>query len=135
MTIASTIKSSRQDRRSVFNQPVPSITLSVILTIALKIFIQRAWPYLNSFWHDWSRTVIATLVVSFIGVFLFQFRKRFQAMYGVSEVVFALVVIWINSAKAQSEGDATSRAAVVGGAYLIVRGLTNFYEGKKKEVT
>ncbi len=135
MTTESATKSSRLPGGNVINQPVVSITLSVLLTVVLKLLIERGWPHLTGLWHDWSRTVIGTVVISVIGAILFVFRKRFQAIYGLSEVGFAFFVISINLAKAQRQGDATSRIAVVGGAYLIVRGLTNYYEGKKKETT
>ena len=132
MRADSATKSTRQRRRSVFTEPVVSIILSILLTIALKLLVEKAWPYLTGLWNVWWFTAFATLVVLLTGWFLFLFRRRFQVVYGLSEIGFASVVISSNIARAQTTGDAASLIAIVGGAYLTVRGLTNYDEGKKK---
>lgn len=114
------------------SNPVLSITLSVLLTIALKLFIERDWPHLLGFWDVlWFRT-ICTVAVAGIGVGLFLFRKYKQHLYGGSEVGVGLALSWINIERAQTAKDAASWITVGAAAYFIVRGLTNWQEGKKR---
>ena len=132
MTVNSATKLSRSGPRNVFTQPVVSIILSILLTIVLRPVVEKAWPYLTNLWHLWWFRAIATLVVLLCGVALFLFRKHHQAMYGLSEIFFATAVIWTSIARAQTTLDAASLIAIVGGAYLTVRGLTNYDDGRKK---
>jgi hypothetical protein len=112
------------------SNPVLSIILSALLTIALKLLIERGWPYLPGFWNVlWLRT-IGTVVVFGIGVGLFLFRKYNQLLYGGSEVGFGLALSWINIERAQTAKDAASWITVGAAAYFIVRGLTNWQEGR-----
>lgn len=109
------------------NNPPVLIVSSVLLTVALRL--------LSDFGYVWWIRPIGTLFVFLVGVALYLFRKHYQRVFGVSEVIFALTVSWISIARAQILQDAASRIAVVAAAYLIVRGLTNYDEGKKKAIT
>jgi type II secretory pathway component PulF len=111
---------------------VVSIVLSILLTIVLRPLVEKAWPYLTSFWHLWWFRTVATIVISLSGGALFLFKKRFQTIYGWSEICFAVFVIGTGIERVQTAGDAVSWSAMVGGVYLIVRGLTNCDEGLKK---
>ncbi|HJS23431.1 MAG TPA: hypothetical protein VJ751_03610 [Pyrinomonadaceae bacterium] len=127
-------KSPGKRGKNVFTEPVVSIILSILLTIALKLLVEKAWSDLTGLWNRWWFTAIATLVVLLSGGALFLFRRRFQAMYGLSEIGVAIFVIWTSLVRAQTTGDAASVIAIIGGAYLIVRGATNYDEGKKKRL-
>jgi hypothetical protein len=129
----SATKSSGRRRIFIAN-PVVSIIFSVLLTIALKVLIEKSWPYLTALWNVWWFITIGTMVVALIGRGLFLFRKYYQMLYGASEVGFALAVISINLGKVQKETNAASWIAIVAAAYLIVRGFINLEEGKKKRV-
>jgi len=108
------------------NNPLVSIVLSVLLTIALRL--------LSDFGYVWWIRPVGTLFVFLVGVALYLFRKHYLRVFGISEVLFALIVGWISIARAQILQDAPSRIAVAAAAYLIVRGLTNYEEGKKKAI-
>jgi|SRR6185503_5137618 len=109
------------------NNPLVLIVWSVLLTVALRL--------LSDFGYVWWIRPIGTLFVFLVGVALYLFRKHYQRVFGVSEVLFALTVTWVSIARAQILQDAASRIAVVAAAYLIVRGLANYEEGKKKAIS
>jgi hypothetical protein len=108
------------------NNPLVLMVLSVLLTVALRL--------VSDFGYVWWIRPIGTLFVFLVGVALYLFRKHYQRVFGVSEVLFALTVSWISIARAQILQDGASRIAVVAAAYLIVRGLSNYEEGRKKRV-
>jgi hypothetical protein len=132
MEADSTRKSSTQRKIVFIDNPVVSIILSVLFTIALKALVVKTLPSLTSLWDDWWSTTIGTLVIALIGWGLFLFRKNNQTLYGFSEIGFAITAIWINLGKLQETPNATSLLAVVAATYLIVRGFINWEEGKKK---
>jgi hypothetical protein len=127
-------KSPDQHKKTVFTEPVVAIVLSILLTILLRLLLEKVRPYLSGLWHLWWFRTVATVLVSIIGGALFLLKRRFQTVYGLSEIGFALVVIWSGIGRVQTSGDAASWIALVGGAYLIVRGLTNYDEGRKKRL-
>ena len=127
-------KSSRRRGITFITNPLLSIILSVLLTIALRLLIESTWPYLPGLWNVWWFRTIGTFIVALIGGGLFLFRKYHQVAYGLSEIGFALTVCWISIGRAQTAQDAASWIAVVAAAYFVVRGLTNYEEGKKKRV-
>jgi uncharacterized membrane protein len=133
MMTQQTANSSRRRGITFIANPVLSIILSVLLTIALKLLIERG-PYQPDFWDVlWLRT-IGTIAVALTGVGLFLFRKYNQLAYGASEVGSALAISWISLGRVQTANDAASWIAVVAAAYFIVRGLINCEEGKKQAV-
>ena len=136
MEADSTTKSSTQRKIVFIDNPVVSIILSVLFTIALKALVVNTLPSLTSLWDAWWATTIGTCFIALIGWGLFQFRKKNQTLYGFSEILFAIIAIWINLGKLQSEEppNATSLLAVVAATYLIVRGFINLEEGRKKRV-
>lgn len=127
-----TTKSSTRRELILIANPVVSIILSVLLTIGLRVFVIRYWPDLTSLWSVWWRRTISTFVIALIGWRLFLFRKHYQWLYGISEISFAVAVIWISLEKVQTKQDPASWIAIVAAAYLVVRGLINCEEGMKK---
>jgi len=112
---------------TLINNPVLLMVLGVVLTVALRL--------LSDFGYVWWVRPIGTLFVFLVGGGLYLIKKHYQRVFGVLEVVFALTVSWISIARAQILQDAASRIAVVAAAYLIVRGLTNYEDGKKQAMT
>jgi len=112
---------------TLINNPVLLMVLGVVLTVALRL--------LSDFGYVWWVRPIGTLFVFLVGGGLYLIKKHCQRVFGVLEVVFALTVSWISIARAQILQDAASRIAVLAAAYLIVRGLTNYEEGKKQAMT
>jgi len=132
MRVELATKSFRRRALTLPNNPLVSIVLSVLLTIALRLLIEKALPNLRDFWYVFRR--IGIFYVLLIGVGLYLFKKHYQRVFGVSEVLFALVISWIYIARAQILQDAASWIAVIAAAYLIVRGLTNYEDGKKQAI-
>src|SRR5215213_592427 len=116
---------SSEERTSVLKtEVILVIFLSIFLTILLRLLLENTWPYLKDIRQLWWFTPLGTAVVFVVGVVLFQFKKRYQLVYGLSEIGVALVIIWLNVVKTKTTVDAASLIAITGGAYLIVRGLT-----------
>jgi hypothetical protein len=129
MQAESATTSSTRREVTVITNPVVSIVLSVLLTIALKSLIERTWLYPTALWNGWWPRTIGTIVVAGIGAGLFWLRKRYQTLYGISEVSLGVAGIWAIFGKLQTAPDPPSWVALVAAAYLIVRGLTNCEEG------
>jgi 1,4-dihydroxy-2-naphthoate octaprenyltransferase len=130
MSADSTKESLRERAITFTSNPLVSIALSVLFTIVLRLLIKKAWPDVT----DWWVRPIGTLYVLLAGVGLYRFRKYFQKHYGLAELGVAVLFSWISIGRAQILQDAGSKIAVVVAAYFIVRGLTNYYEGKEKAV-
>lgn len=125
---------SVQPEKTVISNPVVSIVLSVVLTIALKSLIEKPALYPTARWKQ----TVGTIVVAAIGAGLFWLRKRYQTVYGVTEVSLGVYGIWTFVEKLQTAGaptwDAPTWVALGAAAYLIVRGLTNCEEGTSQIV-
>jgi hypothetical protein len=119
-------------------QAAGTILLIALLTYRLAKAVAPLWalvsPHASSLWSVWWFNVLGTLVVLMIGVGLFLFRKHYRIFYGLCEVGFAISVGWISLARAHRVQDATSWIAVVAAAYLVVRGLDNYEEGRKEAI-
>lgn len=109
-----------------------SIAFGTLIKLAFDVFVALVWPRLTAFFHVWWLTFFGTIVVLLIGLVLFKFKKRFQRLYGLTEIGFALAVAWSSIFRAQSTADTTSWVAVLAAAYLIVRGLGNYDEGRRR---
>lgn len=86
----------------------------------------------------WGVVAICTIGTLIAGVVLFIFRFFARAVYGASE---ALVGIVVGGGRAFQEGHwptdgiAFHLALLTAGAYLVVRGLDNIYQGTRDEKT
>ena len=86
----------------------------------------------------WGVVTICTMGTLIAGVVLFIFRFFARAVYGASE---ALVGIVVGGGRAFQEGHwptdgiAFHLALLTAGAYLVVRGLDNIYQGTRDERT
>jgi len=105
---------------------------AVVLQL-LKLAVLAVWPKVSFLLHAWWATFIGTVLVLLVGVGLFVFKKHYQRFYGLAEIGFALVVTWASLVRAKSANDAASWIAVLAAAYLIVRGLNNYQEGKNAQ--
>lgn len=126
---SATTSSTRREVTVIVN-PVASIVLTVLLTIVVKLLIERPSLFPTERW----RQTIATIVVAGMGAGLFWLRKRQQIFYGTSEVILGVIGIWTIFEKLQKTPDPPSWVALIASAYLIVRGLTNCEEATTKVV-
>ena len=111
------------------------IAIWVVFLQVAKRGVLAIWPRVSGFLHVWWVTLIGTALLLFIGIGLFFFKKLSQRLYGLAEVGFALAVGWASVVRARSTSDAASWLAVLASAYLIVRGLSNYQEGKEERRT
>jgi hypothetical protein len=116
----------------ISRHPLSAVVLGALSAAILEKLFTALGPKLGSFLHVWWVTVIGTIVVLISGSGLFLFKKTYQALYGLAEVGFALAVGWTSMMRVQTIGDGASWIALVAAAYLIVRGLSNYEEGRKK---
>jgi hypothetical protein len=133
-TIESDPRSSGQEVIVLSNNPTMSIVLSVLLTIALRLAVERHWSLLNGFWTVWEVTIVGTLLVLLGGGLLHFFRKYDQTIYGMFEIMVGIATTASQIAKAQQDHYLASKIAVGVSAFLIVRGLSNIDEGRKQKL-
>lgn len=112
--------------------PLVIAVFSILASVIGEAFIHWIWPYLTSFLHVWWFRAVGTLTVLLIGWGLFRFKKHYQTVYGMAEIGFALTGGWASLGRVQIAQDISSWIAVIASAYLVVRGLTNYEEGKNK---
>jgi hypothetical protein len=68
-----------------------------------------------------------------IGGLLYVVKLKTQLLYGLLELSFAIATIWYTTSdESQKIENAANLVKIAGGAYLIVRGLTNIKEGRDK---
>jgi hypothetical protein len=104
-----------------------------LLQTGFEILSTLLWPKLTRFLNVWWLPLIGTFLIVVTGFGLFIFRKYYQKWYGLAEIVFASAIGWSSVIRIRST-DIASWTAVLAAAYLVVRGLTNYDEGKKKEL-
>lgn len=131
-TIESAPRSLKQWAIVLTKNPTISIVLSLLLTIGLRLTVERYWPRLDGFWTASEVIIVGILLVLLAGWLLHLFRKYYQTVYGVSEILFAIAATGTQIAKAKRDQNLAAWVAVVVSAFLIVRGLTNIEEGRKK---
>lgn len=67
------------------------------------------------------------------GFALFYFKLKQQLFYGICETAFAFAVVYYNADKGTNGFKNMSTVlTLVGAVYLVVRGLNNIYDGRKK---
>jgi hypothetical protein len=103
--------------------------LTVWVFVASILFITRLIALLK-FASDHlvlpSQVPVTAVTIVLVGVGLFVFRVCAIDKYGWAEVAFALASIWVSVSKAfAAPHDSNSWIAIVGAAYLLVRGLDN----------
>jgi hypothetical protein len=117
--------------------------LADALTIASVIFICLlfygaiefvrfyVWPLLRELLHYRWFALLGTITVFVVGLGLFMLKSRYQRVYGLAEVAFALAVSWSIMKNSQEIGNAGTLFTVIATAYLVVRGLSNYAEGRR----
>lgn len=75
------------------------------------------------------QTIVGVGVVLLVGIIAFALRLWLRRIYGMAEVLFALVVAWnvLNASNQLSTFQAL--IALVSAVYLVVRGLDNWLQG------
>jgi hypothetical protein len=127
-------KLETHELRDTLIGPLISGGIAVLTAYAFEFFITALWPKLRSVLVIWRLSLIGTIVVLLIGLGLFLFKKHYQKIYGLAEIGFALAVGWTSITRAQSSSGVGSWTAVLAAAYLVVRGLSNYDEGRKREL-
>ncbi len=92
----------------------------------------RLRPKLFSVVGIWWPTLVGTILVLNLGLGLFLFKKHYLKAYGLAEIGFALAVAWSSIRRILSTNDAASWMATLAAAYFVVRGLSNYDEGRKR---
>ncbi|WP_247841628.1 hypothetical protein [Pseudomonas sp. MWU12-3103b] len=125
-------------------QGLLSIAVSFFCSfLFLLIFLSfvLCFKYLISMvWSGATDTLRFSLLVGFftlvVGGFLFLVRLKWRATYGLSEVGVGFLIASHRAYGEQVLNNVNSDfylAVLVGGIYLVVRGLDNFYQGRELE--
>jgi hypothetical protein len=89
-------------------------------------FVPTGLKLLNQSVGPMVKLPVLVLTIATIGSALYIFRVYRRTEYGLAETVFALASIYVASSKSLSGPlDGNSWTTLVGGAYLLVRGLDN----------
>jgi hypothetical protein len=119
--------------------PKPREIFKSVITIAAALavigLLINAIPLLVTYLQttvkqEWLRLIYLTALTA-SGAGLFLFRKKYRMQYGITEVCSALVLGW-KALGFVSDGNLGDLAALIGVAYLIVRGFDNIDEGRKQ---
>jgi TRAP-type uncharacterized transport system fused permease subunit len=109
--------------------------LAVILVMILVIW--KLFPLFFNFIGSalsvrWQRDLIGILVVFVCGYGLYFLRQKRRAVYGLVEIIFAIISTWFAINSIEDKPDITTWLALAGAIYLTVRGLDNFLLGKEE---
>ena len=106
--------------------PLLAMVCGSLFYKALSFLFGTLWWLLNLR----GATLVGTILVLLLGAALFYFKKHHQKFYGLAEIGFALAVSWSSIMRVQSISDATSWITVLAAGYLVVRGMSNYDEGR-----
>jgi len=112
--------------------PLLALVVGSLLYQGLSVLFATLWPKLKLLLDLRGVTLVGTIVILLLGAVLFYFKKHYQKLYGLAEIGFALAVSWSSMMRTQSMSDATSWITVLAAGYLVVRGMSNFDEGRKR---
>lgn len=107
----------------------------VILSLYSSVVDSVSWMQAPNFNANLANA-ISLFVVSISGYILFLVRKRYRSMYGATEILVGLAIAANNAQSLYKKGDfdlTLILAFITAGVYLVVRGLDNFYEGRKEK--
>lgn len=128
------------DRPKRRSRPHPAIGWSIFLSSAIAAAVNALIPYLPrvygffvSFLSEFWANLIGLLIVISIGMGLYFIREKQRIFYGWLEIVFALISGWYGVSKMATAGFAEA-ISVVAAIYLMVRGIDNIMEGRKKQL-
>jgi hypothetical protein len=89
--------------------------------------LSEVWQAVST---SWPLQFLGTLVLVAISIWLYRWKVVHRASYGAAEFVFAFVVGFGSVGAVAAQGMA-ALLGVVSSAYLMVRGIDNFMEGRK----
>jgi 2-polyprenyl-3-methyl-5-hydroxy-6-metoxy-1,4-benzoquinol methylase len=109
-----------------------AILVGVPAAIALIIFLSEVIPHFFSLLkgqvkNDALLAAICSGFTLLFGTGLFYLRKSKRKLYSILEIVFAMATIWVATIKLEVQGDLSVWLAIGASAYLMVRGLDNWY--------
>jgi hypothetical protein len=80
-----------------------------------------------------NQTIFTIVATAFVALVLFQFRRSCRVVYGVSEAAVGLLVAVNHVSRETTLNTSLYVAVLVGGVYLVVRGLDNMEVGINAE--
>jgi predicted nucleic acid-binding protein len=124
--------------RQVVRKQKTYLALSIILGFLASLFGNFTYshlPYLIQTFHVWG----VVIAVPIIGIALYWARERFRLFYGTFECLIGLIMAWSSLLPKfdHSELNLGFGIKLLGGLYVIVRGLDNVgkgIEGTRMEV-
>ena len=107
------------------------INLSVGLGFAsLQTFVGRHKAFFSRLTGNGRLWLVIVLIL--LAYLLVLLKRHYQSLYGTIEVVFAVVSSWQILGSNQAGG--TKLIAIVGGVYVMTRGMTNLSEGMSRRL-
>lgn len=102
--------------------------------LAVSIKDMYSWILTPTF-SESSNIILVVILTMFFGVLFFYCRLKWRAIYGITELIFGLIIAAnktteINSLELNSSFYLTFLTASI---YLVVRGLDNIHQGLTKE--
>jgi len=112
-------------------ETVTFLFLGVLFFGGILLVRGTVWPQLRELIHYRWFAMFGTTAVFVVGLGLFLIKKRYQRLYGLAEIGFGLSLSWSIMKSPEAVGSMASWVAVIATAYLVVRGLSNYAEGRK----
>lgn len=108
------------------------VFLALVLCFALWPFLLLGtWSYAyQTLQSSWVFRIIAFLVLMLLGWGMYLLRESFRIFYGSAEICVGATMCWLGVNAATADA-LPSVIAIVGGVYVIVRGLDNYFQGMK----
>jgi hypothetical protein len=105
-----------------------SLVIAVVLLFVWPFALVAFWDRLAQTAHSpWKRAAL-TGALTVLGFLLYLARRFARLWYGAAETVLGIAFCWAGLLSVSAVSWA-SAASVVGGVYIIVRGLDNFQQG------
>ena len=112
-----------------------SFVLFALLLIAVSFLfvwpfaLVRFWSYITSAAHSPWKRILITVGLTVLGVSLYLARSFARSLYGVAEMLAGVAFCWAGLVPPVSSGRWGPAGSIVGGIYIIVRGMDNLLLG------
>jgi hypothetical protein len=104
-----------------------------LISNLLFSYFPNVYGFLSSFLSQFWINLIGIIVIGIVGSLLYLLRERKRIWYGAIEVSFSLAYGWYAINKVASVGYVET-ISVIASIYLVVRGIDNVMEGRKKQL-
>jgi len=108
------------------------LTSAVLLIAGAALVL---WPAAFVYFWDvaraaavspWKRFVVAA-ALALLGYLLYLARRDYRRVYGAGETALGMALCWAGLGAVATISPSASATTVLGGVYIIVRGLDNYY--------